>query len=283
MTFDQRQRQLDYETREAAGESLLSETIDTRVRVRIQMLLDLLGQSVADIDSYSSRDAIGTDVCKWLAFRSGHLVPGGRQHAWSSTLKYILECPTEILLSVLDLFAEFVPHGLAEGFEETLNDIFRQERIAYEMIGLEIVPIRDQHMHAEVVAPTLRLLSGRPGWDEVERAFRGALEQMAIDPANAITDAGTALQQALIAVGMKGNTIGLLAKDAAKNGVLAPHDTTLNEAIGQIMHWVSADRSTSGDGHNAKPASPADAWLIIHIVGALILRLADGTNRDQSR
>ena len=281
MTFEQRQRQLAYATREAAGQSLWTKTLDDRVRVRVRALVASFGETIGTIDSYSARDDIGRDVRTLLALRSGFSMQG--QHPYSSMLSHIGTCTTDVLLSILDLVAEVLPLGLQETFEEALNDVFREERIAYEMIGLQIIPIQDQHMHAEIVAPTLRLLSGRVGWDEVERAFRDALEQIAIDPANAITDAGTALQQALTAAGMNGNKLGSLVKDAITKGALAPHDATLNSGIGKIMDWVSADRSTNGDAHNAKPASAADAWLIIHVVGALVLRLADGAKRDQSK
>jgi hypothetical protein len=45
------------------------------------------------------------------------------------------------------------------------------------------------------------------------------------------------------------------------------------------MHWVAADRSQSGESHHASDATRDDAWLIVHIVGAFIVRLAAGGER----
>ncbi len=64
---------------------------------------------------------------------------------------------------------------------------------------------------------------------------------------------------------------------ARKKGVLAPHDATLAAGIEKIIDWVCADRSETGDAHNAKPATRDDAWFAVHVVGALILRPAGGT------
>lgn len=41
------------------------------------------------------------------------------------------------------------------------------------------------------------------------------------------------------------------------------------------MDWVSADRSERGEAHKSGSDDRADAWLAVHVVGALILRLAD--------
>ena len=46
------------------------------------------------------------------------------------------------------------------------------------------------------------------------------------------------------------------------------------------MHWVSADRSEMGDSHKAETTlTRDDAWLTVHVVGALILRLASEGGR----
>lgn len=97
-------------------------------------------------------------------------------------------------------------------------------------------------------------------------------------PPDAITDAGTALQEALQALGCGGNALGGLIKDAMKKGLLAPHDATLASGIKNFMAWASADRSETGDAHKSSDATLDDAWLMVHIVGALIVRLA-GTPR----
>jgi hypothetical protein len=134
-----------------------------------------------------------------------------------------------------------------------------EREAAGEFIGDEMVEFESKELHGAIVAPTLRLLSGRAGWEKVEVAYQKALREIGQDPSDAITDAATAL--------------GPLADDARKRGLLAPYDV-------KILDWVSADRSAKGDAHNATPASRDDAWLAgVHVVGALILRLAGVANR----
>jgi hypothetical protein len=41
----------------------------------------------------------------------------------------------------------------------------------------------------------------------------------------------------------------------------------------KLVDWVSASRSDRGDAHSASNATRPDAWLVVHVVGALILRL----------
>ena len=61
-----------------------------------------------------------------------------------------------------------------------------------------------------MVGPTLRLLAGRPGWEAVETAYQKALEEISDGEADdAITDAGTALQEALVLLGCEGNALVL--------------------------------------------------------------------------
>ncbi|MBM7463196.1 hypothetical protein [Microbacterium dextranolyticum] len=52
--------------------------------------------------------------------------------------------------------------------------------------------------------------------------------------------------------------------------------------IEKACRWASADRSNTGDAHNADTASAEDAWFAIHIVGAIILRLAHATPRGEA-
>lgn len=73
-----------------------------------------------------------------------------------------------------------------------------------------------------------------------------------------------------------GNTLSKKMADARSKGVLAPQDSPLAEALNRIGAWIEAERSASGDTHNAHPASREDGWFVVHVVGALIRRLAEG-------
>lgn len=71
----------------------------------------------------------------------------------------------------------------------------------------------------------------------------------------------------LVSVGADGNALGPLMKDAVKRELLRrPYDA-------KLVEWVSASRSDRGDAHSSSDASSPDAWLVVHVVGALILRL----------
>ena len=61
--------------------------------------------------------------------------------------------------------------------------------------------------------------------------------------------------------------------------LLAAHDDRMTQAIEDIVQWVAADRSEKGDSHKADAADKADAWFMIHVVGALIVRLVGASGR----
>lgn len=162
-----------------------------------------------------------------------------------------------------------------ETFRSTVNRILDGHDLAYQVDGSKIVPRESMAMHADVVAPALSLLRGDARLANVERAFQAALTELKPggDPADAITDAGTALQEMLVALGAEGNALGPLLNSARKRELLGPHDSKLAEGSQLIGDWVSADRSERGDVHGVKDTTPDDAWLAVHVVGALILRL----------
>ena len=56
-------------------------------------------------------------------------------------------------------------------------------------------------------------------------------------------------------MGCRGNALGPLISDARGNGLLAPHDARLDQAISSAMEWVSADRSQSGGAHHVSSAA----------------------------
>jgi hypothetical protein len=74
-------------------------------------------------------------------------------------------------------------------------------------------------------------------------AYLDALREISNgSPDDAITDAGTTLQEALSVLGCTGNALGPLIKDAKRRGLLAPHDAKLEKAITDVMDWVSRQK-----------------------------------------
>lgn len=127
----------------------------------------------------------------------------------------------------------------------------------------------------------MRLLHSQPGWADVESAYQEALNQLANDqPANAITDVTRALQLTLEKLGASGNALGPLVKSAKSRGLLRAHDDNLTRGIESFLNWASADRSQAGDAHQSGTEWSQDAWLSIHVVGALIVRLVLKSDRS---
>jgi hypothetical protein len=184
--------------------------------------------------------------------------------------------PTVIEAMCKSLVHDYVGSQAPYAFERQIKTILRESRISFDLIDGEIVPFSSMEMHVSVVAPVLQLLSEGKRFSGVESAYRDALGELADGKgADAITDAGTALQELLSLLGCDGNALGPLIKSARSKGVIAAHDVRLMDGIVGIMSWVSADRSESGDAHSASKVDISDAWLTVHVVGALILRLAD--------
>jgi hypothetical protein len=117
-------------------------------------------------------------------------------------------------------------------------------------------------------------------FERAQAAFRDALRELQNRKADdAITDAGTALQETLGELGCEGNSLGRLISDARRRGLLAGHDEKLTAGIVAFLEWASADRSETGDAHKHSDATIANAWLAVHVVGALIHRLASEVPR----
>jgi hypothetical protein len=191
----------------------------------------------------------------------GFPLPGG------SFSELVMKTPDDLFPSVVEATVALFDDDSVVG---KINQVFDEHRIAFELVEGQMVEIESKELHQEVVAPTLRLLSGRAGWDAVEEAYHDALEEIAKNPGDAITDAGRALQTALELLGCEGNSLGPLVKSARKKGLLAGHDERLLEAV---VDWVSADRSEKGDAHKSASVSRDDAWFTVHVVGAVLLRL----------
>jgi len=170
---------------------------------------------------------------------------------------------------------------LAPRVRDRVNEILDDHDVAWQVVGEKMIPRSSVAMHATIVEPLFALTSGDSRYASVEKAYQKALQELKPggDPQDAITDAGTALQEMPEVVGAKGNDLGRLLVDARKRVLLARYDSKLAEAVDLIGEWISADRSERGDAHHVRDASQDDAWLAVRISGALILRLGAGRKR----
>ncbi|KUH87094.1 MULTISPECIES: hypothetical protein [unclassified Mycobacterium] len=159
-----------------------------------------------------------------------------------------------------------------------LNDVNRI--FEAHLVGLRLhhnskfVPMQSHEMHDAVVEPTLFLLNGDARFKAAESAYQDALRELRNgDSGDAITDAGTALQETLKALGCNGKVLGDQLKLAKTMGLLRGGDAPLSDAI--AGKWVVAQRN-KGEAHTAEHGyTPSDAWMVVHVVGALIIRLSE--------
>lgn len=162
-------------------------------------------------------------------------------------------------------------------FQRDVNRIFEAHIVGLHLHhNSRLVPVDSHEMHNAVVDPTLYLLHSQPRFSGAEIAYQNALKELRNrDPADAITDAATALQDVLLALGCTGNALGPLLKSARSKGLLKGSDTPLTEAICKTVDWVSATRG-EGEAHTGNPdINMSDAWMMVHVVGALAIRLTE--------
>jgi len=282
-----RKRQQELAEREAAGENLWTKSFSEGTRVKIKLAAaDTIGIHAAD-DVYGFAHGLlcrqwGQEKFITASVNSTTDLIGALQIGDDDLVADVIEAVYSAILFTLQNFSSGRARPVAgpKAFAERVNDILREERVAFELVEGQMVDLESEELHVAVVAPALRLLSGREGFDKVEIAYRNAIMELSGGSADdAITDAGTALQEMLTALGCNGSSLGPLIGDARRRGLVAPHDARFDQAISNVMDWVSADRSQSGEAHHVSNATPEDAWLIVHVVGALILRLASGPPR----
>jgi hypothetical protein len=276
MLFSGRKREEDNLRREASGESLWSPTFTQSSRVKIVYAL----YDAVRVENYR-RFTLETAHAR-LGRLYGLLTLTGSRDMAEDLTAYFYACSDENVPDVIEALCL----GLMEArnsdsgfhfvepqqFHNEVNDILRLERISFDLVTGKMVDFESREMHESIIAPTITLLAGKAGWDSVETAYRDALNELGRNPGNAITDATTALQQALELRHCDGNSLGDLAKSAVARNVLTPYDI-------KLIDWANADRGLKGDAHNSPDAATSDAWLVVHIVGALILRLASGEAR----
>lgn len=270
MAYSNRKRHRDAAAREAAGESLWVKGFDDRALQRISALWELMeAKAIRGRGAVWLRRQIGTRMRLYGGWSVGDEDWSGEVLAYSGATADI-----DFLLDLFE-FGHEAMDSAQEMFEVNLNAILHEHRIAFQMLDGQMVERSSDELNVEVVEPTLRLLVGAK-YEKAHDAYLAALKEVTRgDPADAITDAGTALQEALVALGCSGNALGPLLKDAKKRRLLAGHDQTLVDGVSKFADWASADRSETGDAHKHSDATRADAWLMIHVVGALIVRLVD--------
>lgn len=271
----ERRRIANRDALEAAGVDLWTDELPPEARVKLAAAWRVLEDS-HDYE-YST---VSLAVSRTLALETG---------------RRVLSPDSDLLGRVddtdlaLDLVAALHKHlrgqarhrDTAATLEAFTNKVLEDHRVAYRMLEGEILPMANDVLHTQVVEPALQLLVSQE-FESAGRAYVKAIKAVPVDPSDAVTAAGTALQETLEALGCSGNALGPLIADAKKRALLAAHDVKLTAGIEKLLDWTSADRSNTGGSHHFTEATQADAWLTIHVVGALIVRLADSGPRRSS-
>jgi hypothetical protein len=289
MLHSLRKRLEERAKREAEGESFWTPTFGPNVRARIFHALRRrvaeMGLSSIENICVAARTLILEQEGSFSLIQQSPALPAPEDFSM-----FLMQGPAdmfptalEALIAVLPNFDTYGPSWGDAGisFANQANEIFQQERVAWEVVEKRMVPFESKEMHQEVAVPALRLLH-ESRFSKADQSYRDALRELAEGhPADAITDAGTALQEVLTELGWEGNSLGKQITWAKKAGVLRPHDNPMLDAIERMFQWVSADRSEMGDAHQATSANRDDAWLAVHVVGALIVRFAADSKRGQ--
>ncbi len=282
----ERKRIEELAKREAAGESLWTDSFSEPVRTKI---------FYAYLDTAGDYRQNGQIHARGLILRDlGLFVLHSRQHnELTDFFDYFMDCKSSEFPTVVEALIESLrlteknsydhmhPNPASyEKFTQEVMGILLRERISFEIIDGEMVEYASLALHALVTKPVLTLIGNSPKWEPVESAFHNALREISEGhAADAITDAATALQETLQILGCDGKTLGSLVNSAKDKGLLASQDINLTNAIESGLKWVAAERNERSDAHKAEERPIADAWLIVHVVGALILRLAQEEGR----
>lgn len=274
-----RQREQEYAEREAAGENLWTYEVPSEVRNKI-----FHGLAAACSNPGTHVTEVIRIARQMVLVETGWPSLSGVPDVQDAKTDFQLALdratgslfPTLVEALVAAHYSHFRSKPDTDNFEAWVNEVFNRHRIAWELVEGRMVAFESKELHTEVVEPTLRLLS-HSGWDQVEAAYQKALRELAEGHADdAITDAAAAVQETLKLLQCDGNSLGPLASSARDKGLLSSYDK-------KLVDWVEADRSNRGDAHSGESgATREDAWLVVHVAGALVLRLTTGTSRSTS-
>jgi hypothetical protein len=163
---------------------------------------------------------------------------------------------------------------------EVLNDRLLHARVDWSFEDGRFQERGNFVMHSEVLRPATILLADDPAFVQASAAFQSALTKLSKGETEvALTEAATSLQEFFRALGVEGNSLSNQLDNAANQKVISGADRGLMKPL---IDWVNGDRSQRGNAHyhRAGDVSKADAWLMMHVVGAVMVRLSNKEPRD---
>jgi hypothetical protein len=275
MLFSRRQRQRSLAEREAAGESFWTRRFSQEVRNGIlYAALDASGPAWEQVQLRAHGYLV-------RAYGVTSLAQGAS--AFQDLHSWVHNCDDTVFADVVEALDRALgdrhmdDYGIQRlptspsHFRSRVGEVLSEHRVAFDFLNGQMQPFDSRELFAEVVSPALTLLAGSPQLKAAEHAYQDSLRELAQgNPADAITDATTALSEALKASGCTDNSLAAQARTAQTRGLLTSYDV-------KLFDWAQADRFNLGDAHQAEtPTTRDDAWLMVHIVGAIIVRLSGG-------
>ncbi|WP_419850519.1 hypothetical protein [Candidatus Poriferisocius sp.] len=230
------------------------------------------------------------DVVRDVSFQFGfidlsHAFAFRALSSYEQVLNAILleDCGEDVVFSLLEAVWDIVPEyegtyaaNPRDMYSSELREVLEDGRISYDFVEGNIITRGEQEMHVEVVVPAITLLSGRSGFEDAERNYMDALTSIRESRFDdAVTDAASAVEVTLRIMGC-----GEATTTFEKRGSIAIERDLLASYDKRLLGWITATRGAEGDAHGrGAQTARADAWLVVHVAGALILRLVDGPNR----
>lgn len=259
--------------------------VNETVRTRLAMVLcnHQQPQAAGDPRFPSMTDQLVTIAIERLVFVQGNLRLGGPAPTSNALFRHfaglIMNEEVSVVLDAVGAYADAharvpgVPwmKDAEEAFLADVEDVLASTE--YGVRGRELV-LRTDLASAVLVDEPLRLLSaGVPALEKIDLKFGEAVAELAAGkPADAITDAGTALEMLLDALGYSGGSLGDQLKAAKKQGWLAGVDTPLANALEDLVKWIVSVRNQRSDAHDTQSPDQGDAELMVRLVGVLVLR-----------
>lgn len=175
---------------------------------------------------------------------------------------------------------DLAPEYGVNTFIEVVNDRLLHARVDWLFEDGRFQERGNFVLHSEVLRPATILLADDPAFARASSAFQSALTKLSKGETEvALTEGATALQEFFRALGVEGNSLSNQLDSAASQKVISGADRSLMKPL---IDWVNADRSNRGNAHyhRAGEVSKADAWLMMHVVGAVMVRLSNREPRD---
>lgn len=175
---------------------------------------------------------------------------------------------------------DYEPSYSVDTFIEVVNDRLLHARADWLFEDGRFQERGNYVLHSEVLRPATILLADDPAFRTASDAFQSALTRLSKGETDvALTQAATSLQEFFRALGVEGNSVSDQLDAAQRQNVISPADRSLMKPL---IGWVNADRSDRGNAHRHREGdvTKADAWLMMHVVGALMVRLSNREPRD---